>query len=78
MNTQQSFEQLNQRAVAVVIEYVLKTIQKQTHELKLTPCLLLFFYDYFSPVQSVKGKVVIDAFRLINPQGPQMLALPQV
>jgi len=40
INTQQSFEQLNQRAVAVVID----------------------------PIQSVKGKVVIDAFRLINPQ----------
>jgi len=37
MNTQTSFEQLNQRAVAVVID----------------------------PVQSVKGKVVIDAFRMI-------------
>lgn len=36
----QSFEQLNPRAVAVVID----------------------------PIQSVKGKVVIDAFRLINPQ----------
>ena len=41
MNTQQSFEQLNPRAVAVVID----------------------------PIQSVKGKVVIDAFRLINPGG---------
>lgn len=40
INTQQSFEQLNQRAVAVVID----------------------------PIQSVKGKVVIDCFRLINPQ----------
>lgn len=40
VNTQQSFEQLNARAVAVVID----------------------------PIQSVKGKVVIDAFRLINPQ----------
>merc|ERR1712187_994931 len=40
INTQQSFEALNQRSVAVVID----------------------------PVQSVKGKVVIDAFRLINPQ----------
>ena len=40
MNTQQSFEQLNPRAVAVVID----------------------------PKQSVKGKVVIDAFRLINRQ----------
>ncbi|ORZ03630.1 26S proteasome non-ATPase regulatory subunit 14 [Syncephalastrum racemosum] len=40
INTQQSFEQLNQRAVAVVID----------------------------PIQSVKGKVVIDAFRTINPQ----------
>lgn len=40
INTQQSFEALNQRAVAVVID----------------------------PIQSVKGKVVIDAFRLINHQ----------
>ena len=40
INTQQSFEALNARAVAVVVD----------------------------PVQSVKGKVVIDAFRLINPQ----------
>jgi 26S proteasome regulatory subunit N11 len=38
INTQQSFEQLNPRAVAVVVD----------------------------PIQSVKGKVVIDAFRLIN------------
>jgi hypothetical protein len=36
----QSFEQLNPRAVAVVVD----------------------------PIQSVKGKVVIDCFRLINPQ----------
>ena len=36
----QSFEQLNPRAVSIVID----------------------------PIQSVKGKVVIDAFRLINPQ----------
>ena len=36
----QSFDALNQRAVAVVVD----------------------------PIQSVKGKVVIDAFRLINPQ----------
>jgi 26S proteasome regulatory subunit N11 len=40
VNTQQSFEQLNQRAVAVVVD----------------------------PIQSVKGKVVIDAFRLISNQ----------
>ena len=39
-----SFEQLNQRAVAVVVD----------------------------PIQSVKGKVVIDAFRLINPQSMMM------
>ena len=39
INTQQSFEQLNPRAVAIVVD----------------------------PIQSVKGKVVIDAFRLINP-----------
>lgn len=40
INTQQSFEQLTPRAVAVVVD----------------------------PIQSVKGKVVIDAFRLINSQ----------
>jgi len=40
INTQQSFESLHPRSVAVVID----------------------------PIQSVKGKVVIDAFRLINPQ----------
>lgn len=40
INTQSSFEQLNPRAVALVID----------------------------PIQSVKGKVVIDCFRLINPQ----------
>jgi len=40
INTQQSFEALNKRAVAVVVD----------------------------PIQSVEGKVVIDAFRLINPQ----------
>jgi len=40
INTHQSFEALNPRAVAVVID----------------------------PIQSVKGKVVIDCFRLINPQ----------
>jgi len=40
VNTQQSFEALNKRAVAVVVD----------------------------PIQSVKGKVVIDAFRTINPQ----------
>ncbi|CAE6434418.1 unnamed protein product [Rhizoctonia solani] len=39
INTQSSFERLNARSVAVVID----------------------------PIQSVKGKVVIDAFRLINP-----------
>lgn len=44
INTQQSFQQLNQRAVAVVVD----------------------------PIQSVKGKVVIDAFRLINPTSLMM------
>lgn len=40
INTQQSFEQLDSRNVAVVVD----------------------------PIQSVKGRVVIDAFRLINAQ----------
>lgn len=44
INTQQSFEQLNQRAVAVVVD----------------------------PIQSVKGKVVMDAFRLIQPASLMM------
>lgn len=44
VQTQQSFEQLNPRAVAVVVD----------------------------PIQSVKGKVVIDAFRLINPTSVMM------
>lgn len=44
VNTQQSFEQLNNRAVAVVVD----------------------------PIQSVKGKVVIDAFRTINPQSAML------
>lgn len=47
VNTQQSFEQLNPRSVAVVID----------------------------PIQSVRGKVVIDAFRLI-PSQTAMLVLP--
>lgn len=46
INTQQSFEALSERAVAVVVD----------------------------PIQSVKGKVVIDAFRLIN---PNMIVLGQ-
>jgi len=46
INTQQSFEALSDRAVAVVVD----------------------------PIQSVKGKVVIDAFRLIN---PNMMVLGQ-
>merc|ERR1712036_129397 len=46
INTQQSFEQLNSRAVGVVVD----------------------------PIPSVKGKVVIDCFRLIN---PNMMVLGQ-
>ena len=45
----QSFEQLNKRAVSVVVD----------------------------PIQSVKGKVVIDAFRLINPQLTMMGQAPR-
>ncbi|TPX45624.1 hypothetical protein SeMB42_g01691 [Synchytrium endobioticum] len=49
VQTQQSFEQLHPRAVAVVVD----------------------------PIQSVKGKVVIDAFRLINPQSVMMQQEPR-
>jgi 26S proteasome regulatory subunit N11 len=45
VNTQQSFESLNSRAVAVVVD----------------------------PIQSVRGKVVIDAFRLIDPTSAMMV-----
>ena len=50
INTQSSFEALNPRAVAVVID----------------------------PIQSVKGKVVIDCFRLINPQMMMMGVEPRI
>lgn len=49
INTQMSFEALNKRAVAVVID----------------------------PIQSVKGKVVIDAFRLITSQSMMMQTEPR-
>lgn len=49
MHTQKSFEQLNPRAVAVVID----------------------------TVQSVKGKVVIDAFRMIPDGGMMGMLVPQ-
>uniref|UniRef100_A0A915IL98 MPN domain-containing protein n=1 Tax=Romanomermis culicivorax TaxID=13658 RepID=A0A915IL98_ROMCU len=49
INTQQSFEALSDRAVAVVVD----------------------------PIQSVKGKVVIDAFRLINPHSLMMTQEPR-
>lgn len=49
INTQQSFEALNSRAVAVVVD----------------------------PIQSVKGKVVIDAFRLIDPKTIMMQQEPR-
>jgi len=49
VNTQQSFESLNKRAVAVVVD----------------------------PIQSVKGKVVIDAFRLINGQQTMLGQAPR-
>eukprot|EP00164_Ancoracysta_twista_P000556 GFYU01000740.1.p1 GENE.GFYU01000740.1~~GFYU01000740.1.p1 ORF type:complete len:311 (-),score=102.23 GFYU01000740.1:325-1257(-) len=45
INTQQSFEALNKRAVSVVVD----------------------------PIQSVKGKVVIDAFRTLSPQMMMMM-----
>lgn len=49
INTQMSFEALNKRAVAVVID----------------------------PIQSVKGKVVIDAFRLISSQSMMLQQEPR-
>lgn len=49
VNTQQSFEQLHKRSVAVVVD----------------------------PIQSVKGKVVMDAFRTINEQMLMMGIAPR-
>lgn len=49
INTQMSFEQLNKRAVAVVID----------------------------PIQSVKGRVVMDAFRLISNQAMMLQTEPR-
>uniref|UniRef100_A0ACD6ADA8 Uncharacterized protein n=1 Tax=Avena sativa TaxID=4498 RepID=A0ACD6ADA8_AVESA len=49
MHTQQSFEQLNPRAVAVVVD----------------------------PIQSVKGKVVMDAFRLVDPTSMMLQREPR-
>lgn len=49
VNTQQSFESLTQRAVAVVVD----------------------------PIQSVKGKVVIDAFRTIPPEALMLAKEPR-
>lgn len=49
INTQQSYEQLNKKSVAVVVD----------------------------PIQSVKGKVVIDAFRLISKQSMIMQQEPR-
>jgi len=49
INTQQSFEALSERAVAVVVD----------------------------PIQSVKGKVIIDAFRLITPHSVVMSQEPR-
>jgi 26S proteasome regulatory subunit N11 len=49
VNTAQSFEQLNQRSVAIVVD----------------------------PIQSVRGKVVIDAFRTISPQTVMMQMEPR-
>lgn len=49
INTQMSFEALNKRAVAVVID----------------------------PIQSVKGRVVIDAFRLISSQSMMLQQEPR-
>lgn len=49
VNTQQSFEALNKRAVSIVVD----------------------------PIQSVKGKVVIDAFRTIDPQAMVLAQEPR-
>lgn len=49
VNTAKSFEQLNERAVAVVVD----------------------------PIQSVNGKVVLDAFRTMNPQTVMMGGEPR-
>jgi 26S proteasome regulatory subunit N11 len=55
INTQQSFEALTERTVVCIIYPIIKNK------------IISLQAVVVDPVQSVKGKVVIDAFRLINP-----------
>lgn len=71
INTQQSFEALSERAVAVVVDPI--------QSVKGTLPVYYFTYFLFFKTRKIRafssiGKVVIDAFRLIN---PNMMVLGQ-
>lgn len=69
INTQQSFEALSERAVAVVVD----PIQSVKGEWRIEVCCFVLTSLLFILLCSL-GKVVIDAFRLIN---PNMMVLGQ-
>ena len=69
MNTQQSFEQLNPRAVAVVVDPVQRLAFYRLYFVLICSCYNVTI------THSVKGKVVIDAFRMIAGQN-NLFGLP--
>lgn len=90
MNTQTSFEQLNARAVSTE-KYVhflfVKLLISLSTQILIRVLLRLFLFCahcvcmnqvavVVDPVQSVKGKVVIDAFRMIPGAGQMMMMAP--
>ena len=79
MNTQTSFEQLNARAVAVVVDPV-QSVKVRPPSLGL--CLLLSSphlsppHPVSAPPPHTQGKVVIDAFRMFGGQNQMMMMAP--
>lgn len=67
INTQQSFEALSERAVAVVVDPI-QSVKG------ITDLFIFFFFSVVINSFLFTGKVVIDAFRLIN---PNMMVLGQ-
>ncbi len=70
MNTQTSFERLNARAVFLRLFFGDLSSKVITFEISQVAVVV-------DPVQSVKGKVVIDAFRMIDTRG-RMIPIPGV
>lgn len=69
MNTQTSFEQLNARAVSMFLSLHFKRACNYVFVVNVLQVAVVV-----DPVQSVKGKVVIDAFRMIA-GGNQMMMM---